>query len=73
MKDPCLECLVRVTCSEECPDKKNYATLLSQGLQNFRGHGFDPRYRKQYENLHRKSLEHKVRRSMISSRKNRTG
>ena len=32
MKDPCLECLVRVTCWQECDDKRNFTTLLSTAI-----------------------------------------
>ena len=69
MKDPCLECLVRVTCWQECDDKKNYATLISQALQNYRGVGLlNPVYRKQHRDLMKKSTDHVMRRSKISRR-----
>jgi len=69
MKDPCLECLVQVTCWQECDDKKNYATLLSNALLNFRGTvASNPNYRKQHRALMKKSSDHVVRRSKITRR-----
>ena len=50
MKDPCLECLVQVTCWQICDDKKNYATLLSNAMNNYRGQTrFNKTYQKQFK------------------------
>lgn len=35
MKDPCKECLVQVTCWQECDEKRNYTTLLRNAISNF--------------------------------------
>ena len=69
MKDPCLECLVQVTCWQECDDKRNYATLLSTALNNYRGQTrFNTTYQKQFKSLLEQSAGHVVRRSKINRR-----
>ena len=69
MKDPCLECLVRVTCWQECDDKINYGALLSTALKNYSRVGFsNPVYRKQHKAIMDKSTDHVLRRSKITRR-----
>jgi len=69
MKDPCLECLVRVTCWQECDDKRNFTTLLSTAIKNYRGQiRINKTYQKQFQTLMKKSAEHIVRQSEINSR-----
>jgi len=38
MRNPCSECLVKVNCTEICPDKTNFQTLLKNAVEQF-GHG----------------------------------
>ena len=70
MKDPCLECLVQVTCWQECDDKRNYATLISKALQNLRQHAFNGNktYQKQFQYYMKQSQGHVLRRSQITRR-----
>ncbi len=71
MKDPCLECLVRVTCWQECDDKKNYATLLANAIKHYTPGGLprrDPHYQKQFKHYLNLTDEHIVRRSQIRQR-----
>jgi len=69
MKDPCLECLVRVTCWQECDEKRNYAVLLSNAMKNYRGQArFNKTYQKQFRTLMDKSAEHVYRRAKINQR-----
>lgn len=79
MKDPCLQCLVQVTCWQECDDKKNYATLLSNAIRNYNGQTrLNKTYQKQFGTLMKKSQNHVYRRAKINIRasqclkKNRT-
>jgi len=69
MKDPCLECLVRVTCWQECDDRKNYATLLSNALNNYKGTiGKCTIIDKQFRKYLNKSTDHIIRRNKIHRR-----
>jgi hypothetical protein len=69
MKDPCLECLVQVTCWQECDDKRNYATLLANAIRNYRGQTrFNTTYQKQFRTLMKQSEGHIVRRNKINRR-----
>ncbi len=68
MKDPCLECLVRVTCWQECGDKKNYATLLANALKQFQCGDARIKYNKQFRHYVNLSHEHIVRRNKINKR-----
>ena len=36
MENPCKKCLVRVNCTEVCPEKLNYKKLLEIGVENHR-------------------------------------
>ena len=36
MKDPCEECLVKVNCTQVCPEKENYKTLLKSAVRHFK-------------------------------------
>jgi hypothetical protein len=33
MKDPCEECIVKVNCTQVCPDKENYKILLRNAVE----------------------------------------
>jgi hypothetical protein len=69
MKDPCLECLVRVTCWQECDEKRNYAALLSNAMKNYQGQvRFNKTYQKQFRTLIDKLEEHVYRRTKINKR-----
>ena len=68
MKDPCLECLVRVTCWQECDEKRNYAILLANAMRNFKSGGARIKYHKQFSHYLDLTEEHLVRRSMIKKR-----
>lgn len=35
MKNPCSECLVKVNCTQICPDKKNFKILLQNALTSY--------------------------------------
>lgn len=35
MKNPCDNCIVKVNCTEVCPDKENYNTLLKDAMRHF--------------------------------------
>ena len=49
MKDPCEDCLVKVTCSVLCDEKRNYATLIQNGIQQLRSNlRYGGNVRKQY-------------------------
>jgi len=45
MKTPCKECLIQVTCSEECDDFRNFMTLIKNAMKNFSGHYNNPQYK----------------------------
>lgn len=71
MKDPCLKCLVRVTCWQECDDKRNYATLLSNAIKLHTPGGLprpDSYYQKQFRHYLNLTEEHLVKRSQIIKR-----
>jgi len=69
MKDPCLECLVRVTCWQECDEKRNYSALLNNALRNFKGTiMMNPTFQKQRRIYLNKSINHLLRQSKIASR-----
>lgn len=69
MKDPCLECLVQVTCWQECDDKKNYATLISRALTNYRGvPQLNKTYQKQFRQYLDDSTNHVIKRNKIYKR-----
>ena len=36
MKNPCEECLVKVNCTQVCPEKENYKTLLKHAKKHFK-------------------------------------
>jgi hypothetical protein len=38
MKNPCNECLVKVNCTEVCPDKENFQVWLKRGIEYYQ-HG----------------------------------
>jgi hypothetical protein len=70
MKDPCIECLVRATCSSVCDNKRNYGTLINIGLQQLRasiGHNSD--IRNQYLYYTKISKEHNDRINKIRANK----
>lgn len=52
MKDPCDSCIVKVTCWQECDDKRNYGTLISNALKQYN----NPYAMVRYNNLYRKYL-----------------
>jgi len=70
MKDPCLECLVRVTCWQECDKLSNHGVLLGQALKNFSGvfHQHNKTYQKQYRHFLDLSQQLSLRRSQINKR-----
>lgn len=35
MKNPCDECLVKVNCTQVCPDKENFQVWLNRGISNY--------------------------------------
>jgi len=35
MKNPCKECLVQANCTQICPEKENYKTLLDSTKHNY--------------------------------------
>jgi len=70
MKDPCLECLVQVTCWQECEKLKNHGVILGQALQNYRGvmtHN-NKVFQAQYRHFLKLSEDLVVRRSQINRR-----
>jgi len=70
MKDPCLECLVQVTCWQECEKLKNHGVILGQALQNYRGVMFQNNkvFQAQYRHFLKLSEDLVVRRSQINKR-----
>ena len=70
MKDPCLECLVQVTCWQECDKLKNHGVLLGQALKNFSGvfHQNNKQFQQQYRYYLKLSQELSLRRSKINRR-----
>ena len=59
MQNPCNECLVKIVCSELCPDKMNYKTLLQNALDNLQFQ-LNSRLSKQYsyyKNLHKENTQ----------------
>lgn len=68
MKDPCLECLVRVTCWQECDKKINYAALLTNAMRHFNSGDVRIKYFEQFRHYLKLSEEHVVRRSKINRR-----
>ena len=35
MKNPCSDCLVKVNCTQICPDKENFKTLLKNAMSSY--------------------------------------
>ena len=69
MKDPCLECLVQVTCWQECDKKRNYAALLSQAMRECTPGGRPrPEFMKEYKRALDGMDKHLVSRSKINKR-----
>jgi hypothetical protein len=48
MKNPCLDCLVGMCCTEICPEKQNYDTLIRDALRHHENNG--PRNSGRYHN-----------------------
>ena len=68
MEDPCKRCLVKVTCWQECEDKKNYAILLSNALKQYNTPYAMVTYRKQWRMYLKLTDEHVLSRSQINKR-----
>ena len=69
MKDPCLECLVQVTCWQECDDKRNYAVLIANAIRNYRGTTRNNSIlQKQFKNFLNQSTDHIIKRNAITRR-----
>jgi len=69
MKDPCLECLVRVTCWQECDQKRNYATLLSNAIKHYTPGGLPrPQFQKQFKHYLELTNKHMLSRTQINKR-----
>lgn len=76
MKDPCDDCLVVAGCTQICPKKENYETLISQAVQNYRRfqpNEMSPRFRQRHANLlkhyHNKSTKHYLSLRKINTRR----
>ena len=37
MKDPCDECIIKVNCTEVCPEKSNYKALIQHAIDQRKG------------------------------------
>ncbi len=69
MKDPCLECLVQVTCWQECDEKRNYATLLANAIKQYTPGGLPrPQFQKQFRHYLNLADKHVISRSKINRR-----
>jgi hypothetical protein len=69
MKNPCDQCIVKVNCTEICPDKENYLTLLEDAQLKFRGKYWDRNFRGQYRQLEEHSLRCRIDMHKIKSRR----
>jgi len=69
MKDPCLECLVQVTCWQECDKKRNHAALLAQAMRECTPGGRPrPEFHKQYRRNLDQTSQHLLTKSKINKR-----
>ena len=69
MKDPCLECLVQVTCWQECEDKRNYGRLIAHAIRECTPGGIPrPHFHKQLRRNVKHSSQHLLTRGRINQR-----
>ena len=71
MQNPCEECIIKVNCTQICPNKNNYGTILKQALSNFRkAKELNPtqKYKDEYNRYLELWCEHKNDETFIHSR-----
>jgi len=54
MENPCDICLVKVNCTQVCPAKENFKTLLQQGIKNFQNNAIQTRRNVHLEEQYRR-------------------
>lgn len=71
MINPCNECLVKVNCTEICPDKTNFQTLLKNAVLQFSygGHARTPKLSKLFNIYRDLSKENNADMCRITSRR----
>jgi len=74
MKNPCELCIIKVNCTEVCNEKRNYGTLIENGLEHhedllFKRKVRNSYYNKKYRQLVSLSHEHNVNILTINGRK----
>lgn len=50
MKDPCDDCIIKVNCTEICPEKSNYKALIQHAIDQRKGITGRYRYFKEHRN-----------------------
>jgi len=72
MENPCKKCLIKVSCTAVCLEKKNYGTLLKNAIGQYKDaviHNRKTSYSREYQKLLTKSAIHHCDISEINQRK----
>ena len=73
MKNPCSDCLVKVNCTQICPDKNNFQVWLSNGIKQFGNgrHATTPQLRRQFTKIRDMQTENTMDMIDIDNRRKR--
>lgn len=73
MKNPCSDCLVKVNCTQICPDKNNFQVWLTNAIKHYGNgrHATTPALRKMFEGYRTMQTENTIDMIDIDSRNKR--